>query len=68
MKEKETKNEYEYKHLRICEKWLQRESCRKCLMEVLCHYEHMINEKKRKIDWGETNSWEGVWSSTEKNW
>jgi len=39
MKEKETKNEYEYKHLRICEKWLQIESCRKCLFELLCHYE-----------------------------
>ena len=40
MKEKE-ENEYEYKHLRICEKWLQIESCRKCLFEVLCHYEKM---------------------------
>lgn len=40
MKEKE-ENEYEYKHLRICEKWLQIESCRKCLFEALCHYEKM---------------------------
>ena len=40
MKEKE-ENEYEYKHLRICEKWLQIESCRKCLFETLCHYEKM---------------------------
>ena len=40
MKEKE-ENEYEYKHLRVCEKWLQIESCRKCLFEVLCHYEKM---------------------------
>ena len=40
MKEKETKNEwYEYKHLRICRHGLQRESCRKCLFEVLCHLE-----------------------------
>ena len=40
MKEKE-ENEYEYKHLRVCEKWLQIESCRKCLFEALCHYEKM---------------------------
>ena len=33
----ETKNDYEYKHLRICKYGLQRESCRKCLFEVLCH-------------------------------
>ena len=53
MKEKrEIKNEYEYKHLRICEKWLQIESCRKCLFELLCHYEHMIDENKRRNqDW-----------------
>lgn len=38
MKEKE---EYEYEDLRICEKWLQRASCSKCLFEVLCHYEKM---------------------------
>lgn len=43
MKEKE-ENEYEYKHIRICEKWLQIESCRKCLFEVLCHYEKMVLE------------------------
>ena len=35
----ETKNEYEFKHLRICRHGLQRESCRKCLFEVLCHLE-----------------------------
>lgn len=40
MKEKE-ENEYEYEHLRVCEKWLQRASCSKCLFEVLCHYEKM---------------------------
>lgn len=40
MKEKE-ENEYEYKHLRICEKWLQRANCSKCLFETLCHYEKM---------------------------
>ena len=40
MKEKEeTKDWYEYKHLRICRHWIQRESCRKCLFEVLCHLE-----------------------------
>ena len=37
----ETKNEYEYKHLRVCEKGLQIESCRRCLFEVLCNYEKM---------------------------
>ena len=39
MKNMETKNEYEYQDLRICEKGLQIESCRKCLFEVLCNYE-----------------------------
>lgn len=42
----ETKNEYEYKNKRICEKWIQIESCRKCLFEVLCNYEKM----KRNLD------------------
>lgn len=28
---------YEYSHLRVCNKGLQRESCRKCLFEVLCN-------------------------------
>ena len=46
----ETKNEYEYKHLRVCEKWLQIESCRKCLFEVLCHYEKMKKENEKKSD------------------
>lgn len=46
----ETKNDYEYKHLRICEKWLQIESCRKCLMEALCHYEKMIKKNQEKSD------------------
>lgn len=45
MKEKE---EYEYEDLRICEKWLQIESCRKCLFEVLCHYEKMVLENNVK--------------------
>jgi hypothetical protein len=56
MKEKgETKNEYEYKHLRICEKWLQIESCRKCLLEILCNYEKIKNELQRNSqgDWEE---------------
>lgn len=52
MKRKETKNEYEYKHLRICDKGLQIESCRKCLLEVLCHYEQIKNELQ-KNDWGD---------------
>lgn len=38
MKEKE--DWYEYENLRICEKGLQIESCRKCLFEVLCNYEN----------------------------
>jgi hypothetical protein len=50
MKEKEeTKDWYEYKHLRICRHWLQRESCRKCLFEVLCHLEEtnsLVNKMK----------------------
>lgn len=49
MKEKE--NWYEYKNLRICEKGLQIESCRKCLFEVLCHYQKIQwvkNEKSEK--------------------
>ena len=60
MKEKETKNEYEFKHLRICEKWLQRASCSKCLFEVLCHLEKnkkendmSIRETSMRIDWTE---------------
>ena len=48
MKEKETKNEYEYKHLRICEKWLQIESCRKCLFDALCLYLDNNNKNARK--------------------
>lgn len=28
---------YEYSHLRICNMWLQKESCRQCLFEVLCN-------------------------------
>jgi len=47
----ETKSEYEFQHLRICEKWLQRESCRKCLFEILCNYEKMkksLNDKQEK--------------------
>jgi hypothetical protein len=34
--------QYEYKNKRICEKWLQIESCRKCLFEVLCNYEKNV--------------------------
>ena len=45
----ETKDEYEYKNLRICKHNLQIESCRKCLFEVLCHYEDM-KEKLEKTD------------------
>lgn len=48
MKEKE--DWYEYKNLRICEKWLQIESCRKCLFELLCHYQKQ-NEWRRDKEW-----------------
>ena len=46
----ETKDDYEYKHLRLCEKWLQRANCSKCLFEVLCHYQKMQEENKKKSD------------------
>ena len=68
MKEKETKNEYEYKHLRICEKWLQRESCRKCITEVLCNYERMINETKRKLNWTKEAIGSWIGENSEENW
>lgn len=45
----ETKDEYEYKNLRICKHNLQISSCRKCLFEVLCHYEDM-KEKLEKTE------------------
>lgn len=35
----ETRNDYEYKDLRVCEKGIQIKSCRECLFEVLCNYE-----------------------------
>lgn len=53
-KMKEELNEYEYKNLRVCEKWLQIESCRKCLFELLCHYQD--NNDKNK-NWGDTGEW-----------
>lgn len=31
------KNEYEHSDKRICEYWLQIESCRQCLFDALCH-------------------------------
>lgn len=49
----ETKNEYEYKNLRICEKGLQIESCRKCLFEVLCNYQK--NLIKNSEQWQKQN-------------
>ena len=42
----ETKDDYEYKHLRICSKGLQISSCRQCLFEVLCHLEKCKEENK----------------------
>ena len=48
MKEKE--DWYEYKNLRICEKWLQIESCRRCLLETLCHYEKNNGQKQDTKD------------------
>ena len=57
MKEKEKIiNEYEYKDLRICEKGLQIESCRKCLFETLCHYENIKNELQKNDSW----NWEKI--------
>lgn len=57
----ETKDEYEYKNLRICKKWLQIEtSCRKCLFEVLCHYEDMKEKQKEKSDLYSNNNKEWV--------
>ena len=46
----ETKDDYEYKHLRICSKGLQRVNCSHCLFEILCHYEKMQEENKKKSD------------------
>ena len=43
----ETKHDYEYKHLRICEKWLQRANCSHCLFEVLCRLEK--NNKSEQV-------------------
>ena len=40
--------EYEYKDKRICKKGIQIESCRACLLEVLCHYEEMIEEVRKQ--------------------
>lgn len=59
MKAKETKNEYEYKHLRICEKWLQIESCRKCLFEILCNYQKQNGlQQNAWWDWEESQETE----------
>ena len=41
----EKKNEYEYAHLRICKHNIQRESCRNCLFEVLCHLEDQKEQR-----------------------
>ena len=50
---KEKKEWYEYKNLRICEKGLQIESCRKCLFELLCHYQKQNEWRKEdpKKNW-----------------
>lgn len=51
MKEKkETKDEYEYKHLRVCRHGIQRESCRKCLFEVFCHLEEQQWKVTHDVD------------------
>lgn len=42
----ETRNDYEYKDLRICKHNIQRQSCRKCLFEVLCHLEEQKEKQK----------------------
>ena len=31
------KNEYEHSNKRICQYWLQIESCRQCLFDALCN-------------------------------
>lgn len=49
-KEKETKDWYEYKHLRICRHGIQRESCRKCLFEVFCHLEEQQWNATHDVD------------------
>lgn len=61
MKEKETKNEYEYKDLRICKRWIQIASCRKCLFEVLCHY---LDDNERRTNW---TIWT-TWGSKKSDW
>ena len=38
-KEMETK-EYEHSDKRICKYWLQIASCRQCLFDALCQFEH----------------------------
>ena len=32
-------DDYEFKHLKICRKWIQRQSCRWCIWEAACHLE-----------------------------
>lgn len=64
----ETRNDYEYKDLRICEKWLQIESCRKCLLEALCHYEKMKQDLDPKNNEDEnTNNSNTINTSSYRN-
>lgn len=64
----ETINEYEYKDLRVCEKWLQIESCRKCLFEVLCHYEKMKKDLDPKNNEDEnTNNSNIIYTTSYRN-
>lgn len=41
-----SKETVEEEKKRVCEKWIEIESCRKCLFETLCHYEKMCEENK----------------------
>lgn len=44
---------YEHADKRICKYWLQIESCRKCLFEVLCRLENQKDLQHKKEQWTE---------------
>lgn len=50
--EKETKW-YEYANKRICKYWLQRETCRQCLFEILCDLEWKKDLQRNEKKWTE---------------
>ena len=43
------KEDYEHSDKRICKYWLQRESCRQCLFEALCHLEDVSNAMDNNV-------------------